>query len=117
MDEMANPPDLGYLHSRRLEMLCFASYAVYLHFGDGIVITIEGEFEHAIAGERPHRHSFPLQSSKLLRLIDKKVEDLEILKDGTLRFDFSNGDRLIIRGKNGPYEAYHIKHAGTQITV
>lgn len=98
-------------------MLCFASYALYLHFGDGIVVTVEAEFEHVVAGERPRRYSFPLQNSKLMRLIAQRIEDLDVLADGTLRFDFSNGDRLVFGGKNGPYEAYHIQHAGEEITV
>jgi hypothetical protein len=109
--------DLAFLHSRSVEMLCFASYSLYLHLGEGVVVTIEGEFEHTVAGERPHRYSFPLQNSKLMRLIAQTIDDLAVLDDGTLRFEFSNGDRLIVRGKNGPYEAYHIKRAGAEITV
>jgi hypothetical protein len=114
---MPTRTELDFLRARRLEMICFAGYALYLHFGDGIVVTIEGEFEHQIGGERPQRCSFPLENSKLMRLLDKNVEALHVLGDASLRLNFSNGDRLTIRGKNGPYESYHIKHAGAEITV
>jgi hypothetical protein len=107
----------GFRLPGTLEILCFARYALYLHFGDEIVVTVEGDFAHTGAGEAPHRHSFALQNSRLMRLPGQRVEDLDVLADGTLRFDFSNGDRLSVGGRNGPYQAYHIRHAGGEITV
>jgi hypothetical protein len=119
---MYKPPkstDLDFLCKKELQMLCFAEYSVYLHFGEGIIITIEGSFEHALAkrGKRPEEYSFPIEASKLMRLVAQRVEHLDARSDGTLRLEFSNGDTLTIRGANGPYEAYQIQHAGGRIVV
>lgn len=117
---MYKPPstaDLALLDKKQLIMCCFAEYSVYLHFGNGIIVTIEGEFEHCIADKRSQQYSFPIKNSKLMRLIGQWVELLDVQTDGTLHLQFSNSDTLIIRGANGPYEAYQIQYAGSQITV
>ncbi|HEY3910081.1 MAG TPA: hypothetical protein VGM07_09335 [Stellaceae bacterium] len=112
-----SPADLSLLDKKQLTMCCFAEYSVYLHFGDGTIVTVESAFEHVISGKRPHKYSFPINDSKLMRLIAQRVEVLYAQSDGTLCLQFSNGDMLIIKGENGPYEAYHIQYARSQITV
>jgi len=52
-----------------------------------------------------------------MRLLQQQIKEIQTERDGTLTFGFSNGDQLIIKGDNGPYESYHIKHGEKQIIV
>jgi hypothetical protein len=52
-----------------------------------------------------------------MRLVTHYLESFEAQPDGTLCLEFSNGDTLIIKGDNGPYESYQIQHPGGRIIV
>ena len=52
-----------------------------------------------------------------MRLVTHYLENFEAQPDGTLCLEFSNGDTLIIKGDNGPYESYQIQDPGGRIIV
>jgi hypothetical protein len=100
----------GFLKGKQVEMLCFATCSFYIHFGDKIIITVEGSFQHYKLAEfscedlKP-----PLVESKLMRLVGVDVLEVEIIEESSLFFTFSNGDALLLKGDNGPYESFHLK--------
>jgi hypothetical protein len=111
--------DLSFLKDKQLEMLCFAAYSLHVHLGDGIIITVEGSFEHILGKgkKRSQYYSFPIESSQLMRLVSHYIHGVNVEDDQTLHLEFSNGDKLVIKGDNGPYESYQIRHKGGQIVV
>ena len=119
MHQLSEKTDLSFLKEKQLEMLCFAAYSLYLHFGKGVIITIEGVFEHVVSGDkkRAKQYSFPIGASGLMRLLAEHVRNFKLGPDASLRLEFSNGDVLTIRGEDGPYESYQIQHNGAQIVV
>jgi hypothetical protein len=102
--------NLEFLRDRELELLCFAPYAVTLHFGGGVQIQIEGSFTHTITEHRatPEASHFPLSGSQLMRLLLQRVTQVSVKRNGTLTLGFGNGDTLVIDGNVGPYESYNI---------
>jgi hypothetical protein len=106
-----------FLQKKRLQMLCFAEYSLYLHFDDEIIITVEGQFQYKAGKGKKRTYSFPIDTSCLMRLLGTSVQRIEVENDENLRLEFSNGDSLILEGENGPYEAYQIRHRGGQIIV
>jgi hypothetical protein len=55
------------LKDRTLQMICFAQHSLYLHFDSGLLITVEGSFQHRGAPENfTGNQSFPLSRSALL---------------------------------------------------
>jgi hypothetical protein len=115
MRTLGKKSKLSFLIGRELEMLCFAPYALYLHFGEHILVTIEGEFEHASENRGVRKYSFPIAGSDLQRLIAVRVRDVDVLPIGGLRLNFANGDDLVVAAKDSPYEAYRIERDGEQI--
>jgi hypothetical protein len=106
------------LRGRQVELLCFAPYAVTLHFGEGIHLQIEGAFEHSIAGHaRPTKMSLPLSSSQLMRLLAQPVVEVGAERNSTLRLRFANDDVLKIYGNVGPYESYQLQVPGRDLVV
>ena len=63
------------------------------------------------------KHSFPMSSSKLMRLLLEKVTEVSAKRDGTLTLGLGNGDRLVIEGNSGPYESYNITRPGCGLIV
>lgn len=111
--------DLSFLRNKEIELVCFAAYQVNLHLEGGISITILGSFRHLVAGSAVPASDivFPLRGSELMRLLQQRIKKIKTEDDSTLVFDFSNGDHLVIRGNNGPYESYHIRHGEKLIVV
>ena len=115
---LSKETDLTFLQGRKLELICFAIYQVNLHFDSNVLITIEGAFEHHVQGEAlAESGQFPLSTSRLMRLLEQHVREFQSKQDGTLTLEFSNEDKLVIHGDNGPYESYHIIHGGQVIHV
>jgi len=111
--------DLKFLLGKTVELVCFAAYSLYIHMNENIMITVESSFRHLRDGDESQssEEAFPLSQSTLMRLLGNSVNSVHGKDNGTLRLDFSNNDVLIIYGDNGPYEAYHIKHGDSVITV
>lgn len=101
--------NVALLHNSRVELICFAAYSTYLHFDNGIVITIESDFQFFDEGSDgdPPYTSFPLKESSLMAIIEKEVLDASIDDTKSLRLCFSNGKQLIVP-KLPLYESYKI---------
>jgi hypothetical protein len=102
--------DFSFLKGKELEMICFAAYSLYLHFANEIIITIEGPFQHQSKADTSPAafNDFPLRDSNLISLLNHTVDDVHREKDGTLRLEFSNHNKVVIAGQIGPYESYNI---------
>lgn len=97
-----------FLKDREVELLCFARYAVTLHFSGDIRVQIEGPFRHLAAERIAKPVHFPLSESKLMRLLAQRVTAVKAKPNGTLALSFGNGDALVIEGNVGPYESYSV---------
>ena len=119
MTKSSRQTDIGLLRGRQLEMLCFAPYSLYLHFGDKIILTIEGRFHHRIKGEpqSDREYSFPIQETDLVRLLGERITGVKTVAKACLRLTFAHGDELVIEGGEGPYESYQLQHDGERIVV
>lgn len=109
--------DLSFLENKQLELICFAAYSIYLHFGGKVLVTIEGKFQHRLHGDAnaTPNTEFPLSSSDLVSLLTHSIEKVGRDPDGTLTLNFSNGHTLTIGGSNGPYQAYEITVHGAPV--
>lgn len=108
-----------FLRNQALELLCFGPYTVTLHFGEGIRIQIEESFKHVI-GEpdtRPVTSTFPISSSRLMRLLMQRVSKVSAKHDAKLTLSFANGDQLVIQGNTGPHESYNLALPGREPIV
>jgi hypothetical protein len=119
-DDVQIPKDFNLLELKggALQMVCFAKHAAYLHFDNDLLITIEGDFQHL--GKHVacnERQSLPVTTSGLLTLIGYHVAEIQEGPDCTLTLIFSNSESLIVYGDNGPFEAYHIKFRGREVTI
>ena len=110
MEQSKDAADLAFLKGRELEMICFAAYSLYLHFADGILVTIEGPFQHQSKTDigAAAFSNFPLRDSNLISLLTHSIEDVHREKDGALRLEFSDGTKIVVAGQAGPYESYNI---------
>ena len=108
-----------FLRNQDLELLCFSPYTVTLHFGEGIKLQIEGSFTHVIVepDTKPVISTFPISSSRLMRLLLQRVSKVSVKHHGTLTLSFANGDQLVIQGNTGPYESYDIALPGRELIV
>jgi len=119
MYDLPKGTNFEFFRDRELELLCFSPYAVTLHFTGGIQIQIEGPFTHIVAEQRamPEASRFPLEDSQLMRLLLQQVTQVTVKRNGTLTLKVGSGDRLVIDGNVGPYEAYNINYPGGLVVV
>lgn len=111
--------DGSFFVGRILEMICFNSNQVYLHFDDQTTIMIEGSFSHrhAGSGENPGIVNVPVKRSDLMELMGHKVVAVSADRDGTLTLDF-DGDQIFTCYDQSPnYESYQIKRGAKVIIV
>lgn len=110
--------DGSFLVGRNLEMICFSSNQIYLHFDDHVTVTIEGEFSYrpqpSEADAQPIH--MPIMESKLMQLLEHSISEAAGDEDGTLTLVFDNGHVLKCFEASG-YESYQIKHATGRLIV
>jgi hypothetical protein len=111
--------DLSFFVKKKLELVCFASYSLYLHFDGGVLLTVEGKFDYGPNGENGDGQwrCFPLPESDLMRFLESEVISAKGERNGTLTLTFSNNKMLRISGDNDSFESYSIKHGGVTIVV
>ncbi len=101
--------NLASLRNVPVQSICFATYSVCLHFDNGMLISIENDFQFFDegVGEDPPYIRFPLNHSSLMTIIETTVVDASIDESKTLRLRFSNGQRLVVP-KVPIYQTYSI---------
>ena len=99
-----------------LQQICFAAYSYYLHFDEGLLITVEGPSFHSHADGKQDHITFPLVDSKLLGLIGASITNTGI-EGSIFSLSFSNSETLLLEGDNGPYESFHIRTGQFEITI
>jgi len=111
--------DLSFLVHKVLEQVCIGQNEAILRFGDDVSITIESDMSHASsAGEVTAIYKTIAPSAPMLvSLINCSIEKASAIPPGTLRLEFSNGDRLEIHDAHSAYESYQITHGDKIIVV
>jgi hypothetical protein len=112
---MITNEDVQILKGKSVELLCFAQFGVYIHLRDGILLTVEADFEH-VHGDTQERHltTFPTSQSSLMRLLECSVISAIVESSGGLRLTFSNGDRLEL-SKRLEFESYQLRIGNTEL--
>ena len=105
---MADDFDAGSLVGRTLEMLCFNSNQIYLHFGDKMSICAETPFLHETNSRdgKSHIISLPPKNSSLLDLISIAVVNATTINGQRVTLRFENGDVLILADTSAQYESF-----------
>lgn len=116
-EEMLKSGDPQALHGKRVELLCFAPFAVYIHVESRILLTVEAAFEH-VHGETREREliTLPASRSGLMRLLSCVVISADSGSDGSLHLVFSNGDSLHIP-KQTEFESYQLRVGDDEMIV
>lgn len=113
--------DGAFLVGRRLQMVCFAAFQVYLHFDDEIMITVEYAYSYRSndtqIGTEAMITILPISQSNLMQLLEKAVSKVQRIDGDSLTMLFENGDALTLC--NGPenFESYQIKYGDQNIIV
>lgn len=113
--------DGAFLVGRRLQMVCFAAFQVYLHFDEEIVVTVEYAYSYRSANSQVDNEGMitrlPISQSNLMQLLEKAISKVERTDGDSLNMLFENGDTLTLC--NGPenFESYQIKHGDQSIII
>jgi hypothetical protein len=100
-----------------LEMVCFVSNSMYLHFGRNLMLTVECDFEHCETDTPTGtRSTFPLSSSRLMQLVGSRVIEAKVSEKADLSLRFESGAVLRIY-PDAAYESYRIKQDGREFIV
>ena len=111
---MITAEQITLLVGKRVEMVCFAQFSVYIHLDGGILLTVEAEFEHIHDGaHRGHRTTFPITESGLISLLESSVVSAVLVTNGDLRIAFSSGESLCI-SKEAGFESYRLRIEGEE---
>lgn len=103
------------LVGKKIEMICFAQYSLYIHIEDGIVITVESGIEHVHNGTRNVlQFSSPVSQTTLLEILETSITSATVEPNGDLLLTTSGGDKLYIF-KEPQYESYRLKINGEEL--
>lgn len=97
MFKSPNGFDGRFLLGRTLELICFNSSQVYLHFDARVKIVIESAFSYERLASKDKTvdiHEVPVKQSNLMQLLEQKVSGVTTEKDETLTLTFESGDVL-----------------------
>jgi hypothetical protein len=116
-DNMIKTEQVSLLVGKNIELVCFAQYAIYIHFENGGMLTVEAEFDHGNSESRSMHHvTFPITESSLMRIVECSVASARVDTNGDLRLKISNGDTLRIF-KQPEYESYRLKIGADEFIV
>ena len=115
------PPgfDGAFLRGLVLQLLSFTQHILFLDFGEGVSITVEGAFSHKVSGSEDETpvQVLPVLESRLMRLLQRSVIDVHHDKDSTLTLVFQGGDVFKCYDSTETRVAYRIHHNGGDIVV
>jgi len=110
--------DASFLVGHTLEMICFTENTISFHFGDKIIITVEGVFSYQESKDDRDIEliEVPVKESNLMYLMGKEVSHAQCSEDGTLSLQFNNGH--VLRCHDTPhYESYKIARGDEEIII
>jgi len=111
---MIKTEQINIIDGKKVELLCFAQYSVYVHFEGDITITVEGRFRHTHNGtEDEYQAALPIIKSSLTTILECSVTAASIDPSGDLQLIFSNGDHLTVQ-KCPEFESYRLKIQGEE---
>ncbi len=110
--------DGSFLVGHRLEMICFNSNQLYLHFDGQLTIKIEGEFSYdsGLGDSEAKPIHPPITESKLMHLLEHSISQAAGNEVGTLTIMFDNG-HILKCFESFDYESYEIKHGADRLIV
>jgi len=107
--KMTGKEQVSKLVGKKVELLCFAQYSIYVHLQDGTILTVEAGLEHIHNGiRRVYQLSSPPPESGLLPILETTITSAALDENGDLQLTASNGDSLCIYKEPG-YESYRLK--------
>jgi hypothetical protein len=107
----------AFFVGERLELICFSINQMTLHFSNDIAITLEGSFSFCCSAQQPVLENFPVTSSGIMSLLDKKVVDVFCNEESLLRLIFEQGYVFECYDSSPNYESYKIRYKNTEIIV
>ncbi len=117
----APPPNevLAKLVGSTVDLVSFGEYVLHLSFDSGDKLSAASPIRFD-SSDRFHESpilEFPLLTSSIPRVVGKVVQVADAEADGTLRLDFSSGDRLVAYASEPGYEAYTLLIGGKEYVV
>lgn len=111
---MLKAEQINIIVGKKVELLCFGQYSVYVHFEGNITLTVEGQFHHTHnSTEEEYQAESPITKSSLMTILESSVATASIDQGGALQVVFSNGDRLNVH-KCPEFESYRLKIRGEE---
>ncbi|MFN8658391.1 MAG: DUF6188 family protein [Candidatus Obscuribacterales bacterium] len=121
MHKLPKDCDLSFLEDVPLDTIDFGVNDIHFWFHNGAKLTVEYRFHlRQMHGEETSWRSGMLidpESSGLLRLIQQKINRIDVHHDQDLDLRFGNGAGLLVVGTDNKYECYRITYGDTQIVV
>jgi hypothetical protein len=105
--------DGTFLVGRTLDLVCFAQFQMYLHFGKDVIITVESAYSF----QNDNLVVVPVKQSDLMGLIGATVSQVTGSSDGTLTLRFGDGRLLRIYDTSQEYESYSISYGDKVIVI
>lgn len=110
--------DSGIFVGRTLELVCFAAYQFNLHFGQNLMIQVNGEYSLQMdAGSEPEIIEPPEFHPGLTKLLEQTVSNASSTRDGMLTLQFSSGAVFTCYDRTPGYESYYIHIGDRRIIV
>lgn len=111
--------DVSFFVGSTVDQVSFTVNNVSLNFDTGVILTVEGSFEHRVGlGETgPEVGQAPVSESKLMQLAGHQVTESAVEDDGGLRLLFKDGRSLRCIRDPGPYECFQIRLSGGEEIV
>lgn len=100
---------------KRLEMVCFNSTQIYLHFSDGLFVTINGEFSHEL-NENKKRYKLPVFYPNFINLCEEVVVEAFVEEEKNLYLKFES-QHVVCLYDDPKFEAYEINKNGKRMIV
>lgn len=110
---------LQRLTGDNLELVSYGRYVIHLSFESGNKLSFSAPFRFGGLNALSDCSvvEFPLDESKLVRLLGFQVSHVGCDTDGTLELRFSNNDVLIVYANDPAYEAYTLSIDGKEFIV
>ena len=109
--------NLTFFDQRTLIQVCIGGHDLILNFDGGISVTITSSIAIVgLAAAYERYDDFREAGSRLVKLIDLKVEGAGAEGAGTLKIRFAGDETLFIFDDSEQYESYTIRN-GDQLTV
>jgi Family of unknown function (DUF6188) len=112
--------DLSFLNGRELIQIAIGLYHISFRFDDDVAISVEAEFSY-FDGQaewtwKQEPNSVEV-AARTVALLGHTIQTFESKTDGSLKLEFSNGQRLTMIDSSKDYESYDITRPGQTIII